>query len=207
MDDQLQRSFGLVIAYVLPGFIVVAGLSWHWPALAVWLRAEPTLAPTMGQFLYVAMASLGAGLTTSALRWAVIDSLHHATGLPQPVIDFSRLQQRLSAFSLAVEHYYRYYQFYANSLVAVLIFAGCYVAAGKLVTWKLFVVGLALELVLLAASRDSLRRYYSRVSLLLGTFRPAAATEVIWGLVLGEPAFEFGDEVPNRNTQRRAEQA
>jgi hypothetical protein len=205
MSDSLQKSFGLVIAYVLPGFIVVAGLSWHWPALATWLRAEPTLAPTMGEFLYVVMASLGAGLIASAIRWALIDALHHATGLPAPRIDFSRLPERLEAFNLAVEHYYRYYQFYANSLVALAICAGCYRTAGQFLNWRLVVAGLLLALILLAASRDSLRRYYTRVSLLLGTFRPATASEVIGWLVLGEPALEVGDEILDRNPEGSAE--
>jgi hypothetical protein len=61
----------------------------------------------------------------SAVRWATIDTIHHRTGLPPPVLDFSRLQANLDAFQLAVEHNYRHYQFYANMIVGSLFFATC----------------------------------------------------------------------------------
>ncbi len=59
------------------------------------------------------MGSLAAGLTVSAVRWAIIDQIHHATGLSLPDFNFSRLTEHLLAFQLAVEHNYRYFQFYA----------------------------------------------------------------------------------------------
>lgn len=193
MNSQFQNSFGILIAYVLPGSIVVAGLSWHWPLLATWLHAEPSSEPSLGGFLYAGMAALTAGLITSAIRWAVIDSLHHYTGLSAPNFDFTRLPDRLESFSLAVEHYYRYYQFYANTLIAQAIFTVCYLSAGGSISFRLAAVGLSVGAVLFVASRDSLRRYYTRVSLLLGTFRPLPSS--ILGFVLSESPFEFSNQV------------
>lgn len=173
MEDRLQQSFGLVIAYLLPGLVVthVAGI--YWPIWGSWL-AVPPANTTFGGFLHIALASLAVGLTVSALRWAVVDSLHQHTGIPLPAFDFGKLQEKLNAFQLAVEHYYRYYQFHANMFVAILVasamahgMGGCWPLKGYLA------IGL-LELVLFAASRDSLRRYYQRGGQLLGIVAVAA---------------------------------
>lgn len=170
MDSSTNNKFGLVIAYFLPGFVVVWGVSFYSPTLSSWLSTGAVSGPTVGGFLYVAMSSLAAGLTVSAARWAVVDTIHHRTGIAAPLLDFSQLQERLSAFDLAVEHYYRYYQFYGNTFVALPFLYGCRLAVdgGSVFGWSTLGF-LVLEVVLFAASRDSLRRYYSRASQLLGT--------------------------------------
>ena len=71
--------------------------------------------------MYVTLASLGAGLTVSAIRWALLDSLHHATGIEPPQWDFACLDERLQGFLALVENHYRYYQFYGNMFIAVAI--------------------------------------------------------------------------------------
>lgn len=45
-----------------------------------------------------------------------VDTIHHATGLRLPAWDFSL---RLQAYQLLVEFHYRYYQFFANMLIAL----------------------------------------------------------------------------------------
>jgi len=82
------------------------------------MSVSPSSDPTVGGFLYVTLGSLAAGMVTSGFRWLLIDTLLHLTGLTQPTLDFSRLQSNLEAFQLAVEHNYRHYQFYANTMLA-----------------------------------------------------------------------------------------
>jgi hypothetical protein len=115
-----SENFGLLIAYVLPGFVLLWGLQPVVPAAGLALGVSTGSAPSVGGFLSGAVAALGIGMTLSTVRWLVIDAIHHATGLPQPRWDFSRLGDRATAFDLVVEHYYRYYQFHANLLVALL---------------------------------------------------------------------------------------
>ena len=112
-SDSLERNFGLVIAFLLPGFVCLAGAARFSPTIAGWMSLAPTSDPTVVGFLYVLLASIGAGLVASAVRWAIIDTVHHRTGLPPANLDFSRLQANLDAFQMAVEHNYRHYQFYA----------------------------------------------------------------------------------------------
>lgn len=92
------------------------------------------------------------------------------------MLDFSSLQQNLNSFVLIVEANYRFYQFYANTFVALLVVATCRLTAigniGGLGGW---ILGLSIESVLLAGSRDSLTRYYDRARDLLGE-KPVTST-------------------------------
>jgi len=169
VGDLSARNFGLLIAYWIPGFLALAGVAMLSPPVAAWLAADP--GPSIGGFLYSTLASLGAGMTVSALRWAIIDTLHQYTGLPRPEWDDSKLTERLPALEYLVETHYRYYQFYGNSLVAMtLTHAAWRISAfGAAAPWGLPEAGLVLVgLVFLAGSRDTLRKYYRRATLLLG---------------------------------------
>ena len=152
-NDSLDRSFGLVIAFVIPGFICLAAASRFSPTIAGWMSISPTTDPTVGGFLYVLLASIGAGLLASAVRWLVIDTFHHRTGLRQPKWDFARLQDNIAAFKIASEDNFKHYLFYSNSAVACLAFFICdQIARGTWPVWAYLLTAL-LEAVLLATSR------------------------------------------------------
>ena len=167
-----DKNFGVVIAFVLPGFVCLWGASCWSSTVAGWLSVVPTANATVGGFLYASLGSLAAGLTASAVRWAIVDTIHHRTGVRPPEWDFGKLQDKLEAFDALVENHYRYYQFYANMLVAVAFASGCDVFSGTkdavLSAWA--IVGLVfIQSVFFAGSRDALRKYYSRAERLLGT--------------------------------------
>jgi hypothetical protein len=170
MEEHLEQNFGLIIAYLLPGFVGVAGLGEVSGHVATWLSLNPTTDPTVAGFLFVGLASLALGLLLSGVRWVVVDSSHHWTGIRPPNLDFRNLQDNLLAYNLAVEHNYRYYQFYANMLVAIALLCICHGIATRSwpLTWAGTVGILCLESILWYASRDCLRRYYTRVSQILG---------------------------------------
>ncbi len=184
-------NFGLVIAYLLPGFTALWGLSYVSQTIRSWLAATPTDAPTVGGFLYVTLGSIAAGLTVSTVRWAVIDTIHHWTGISPPHWDFSRLQENINAFSALVEIHYRYYQFYANMLVSLVL--ACAVRWQALGLWSDFLSWHSLAFLLLGgiffvASRDTLRKYYSRTAQMLDTVRRTG--EVVPQLEGGDPHCE-----------------
>ena len=171
MERLTERNFGLLIAFVLPGLVALWGVSFFSPTVAAWLCVTPPEAPTIAGFLFVTLASVAAGLIVSAVRWAVIDHLHHATGIVPPPWDFGRLDKRLPIFLAIVENHYRFYQFYAGMFVATAFTYRLHLLAegrsllahpGELLAFLL------LEAILFAASRDALAKYYARTGRLLG---------------------------------------
>ena len=172
MNELSYKNFGLLIAYVLPGFVALWGISQFSPTVESWIATSGQGAPTIAGFLYVTLASLATGLTVSAVRWVIIDRLHHATGLKPPRWEFANLDDRLQGFLALVENHYRYYQFYANSVVAGGMAYATYSSLNNAnlcqPSWPTLGF-ILLELVFLAGSRDALRKYYSRVERLLET--------------------------------------
>ena len=124
----------------------------------------------VGGFLYVTLASILAGLSISTLRWVTIDTLQHWTGIRKPNWDFSKVESNIGAYVVLVEHKYRYYQFYSNMVVALmLLFVSRRLRLGVLTAlFEWFdAVLFCLVIVFFAASRDTLRQYYSRGNTML----------------------------------------
>jgi len=172
MSTLSSQNFGLIIAYLLPGFVALWGVSYFSPTVEGWIAASQQDLPTVAGFMYVTLASLAAGVTVSAVRWAIIDHLHHATGIVPPAWRFAHLEGKLQGYLTLIENHYRYYQFYANM----------FIAAAFAFSARLFVEGpafprpvaamcgfLILEMILFAGSRDTLHKYYSRTQQLLNS--------------------------------------
>ena len=107
------QNFGLVVAYLLPGFVALWGVSCFSPTVRAWIMASHPKDPTVAGFMYVTLASLGAGMTVSAVRWALIDQIHHATRIKPPVWN-SPIWRKSSGLPDTRQYHYRYYQFYSN---------------------------------------------------------------------------------------------
>jgi hypothetical protein len=153
-----------LISYVLPGFTALQGLPFLSNSTASW-GATASGAPTIASFLSGTVEATAAGLTVSTVRWLLIDTLHHRTGLRPPAWDFARLAEKASAFMLLIEIHYRYYKFYANMVIALL---WAYVAGGYTLGWKGACYWILAGLFFLG-SRDALRKYYARAGQLLGS--------------------------------------
>ena len=166
------NDFGLLISYVLPGFTALWGASYLFPEIRSLVVSAPSDGATLGGFLYMTVAAVAAGLTISTVRWLLIDTLHHWTGVQRPSWDFSRLQDNVAAYTVLNELHYKYYQFYANTFIALLF---VYVArrfhSGLInAPFGLLDAGfLALLIILFAGSRDTLRKYYVRMDQVLRT--------------------------------------
>ena len=168
MKDVTSENFGLLIAYVLPGFILLWSLAPYSITIAGWLGQATGDQPTVGGFLYVTLASVGLGQLVSTLRWLVIDSLHHSTGVSRPSWSFRQLRSRetIAAFDRFIEDHYRYYQFHANGLIALSVAAVLRWTNGGFVVLEM--VGVVIcNVLLFLGSRDTLTKYYRRVESVL----------------------------------------
>jgi hypothetical protein len=168
--DNLTRHFGLIIAYLLPGFVALIGVAGLAPTVGVWLHPNDG-GLGIGPPVYAILAALAAGMIVSCFRWLLIDPLHHLTGVADPIFNAKALEERPSAFSYLVEAHYRYYQFYANTLVAVI---WTYTIHRVLRTSSLLrpstdLAVLILCGVLFVGSRDALSKYRNRSGQLVAT--------------------------------------
>lgn len=174
MRDITSANFGLLIAYILPGFLILLSLTQATHVFDAWILPGNPETPTIGGFFYGTLASVAFGLTGSTVCWILIDAIHHLTGIKQPPWDFRNLGETVAAFDRLVDMHYRYYQFYGGTLVGLI---GGYIL-------RIWSHGLHMpELVLVACfcvlfflgSRDTLSKYYQRVERLLGTTGACAA--------------------------------
>jgi len=173
MQSVSNDTFGPLVAYLVPGATVLTGLSPFLPVVQTWLEGSTKDAPTIGGLLYLSLASLAAGMTVSAIRWAVVDTLHAGTGLKPPKLNFVRLHGRVDELRLLIEMHYRHYQFYANMLVAVFIAYGGYrIHVGIAPPGLADVAVFLLEPIFFLTSRDTLRKYYTRSRQLLSREPP-----------------------------------
>jgi hypothetical protein len=170
--DFSGKNFGLLIAYVLPGFVLLYGLQPVSPVVSDWLAASPTIPASIESIFFVTVASTAAGMAVSAVRWLLVDTLHHVTGTRRPRWDDARLPEKLEAFRNIVEAHYRYYQFYANTLIASLLVL--LVALKTHQPWVQSGANLLafvlVDVTFLLMSRDTLTKYYRRSARLLGTY-------------------------------------
>lgn len=191
------QNFGYLIAFVLPGFLIVLGVAQVSPVVERWLETAPqsdSTAPTVGGFLYVTLASVAAGIVASTLRWLVIDSVHHATGILRPAWNDAALQDKLEAFEALVSAHYRWYQHYANSLVSL----GVFVVARRAATAtgapdRIDTLCVAVALLYWLGSRDTLRRYYARAAQVLGERAPESTHDQRTSPEASHPNHHEGD--------------
>jgi hypothetical protein len=161
------NDFGLLIAYILPGFAALWGCSYLNPSVGQWMLVSGGTSPTVAGFLYSTVASLATGLTVSTVRWLVIDPLHHATGIRQPNRDYAKLDTRVGAYELLTDYHYKFYQFYSNMLVSLCWVYGTWRATHSTNVGLAEIGFLLLAIVFYLGSRDTLRKYYERTGQLL----------------------------------------
>jgi len=171
-EETSLTNFGIVIAYILPGFTALQGFPLLQHASSPW-GTGTTPDPNLPAFFSGTVEALAAGLTVSALRWMILDTLHHRTGLRRPSRDFAQLDKNVAAYEFLGLIHYRYYKFYANMVVA-LIWA--YAAREYALGWR-GLLSCPLIVLFFLASRDSLGKYYERTESLLG---PPAALGGDW---------------------------
>lgn len=166
MRDLTSNNFGIVISYLIPGFVALFGVAEFSETVSSWLRNTPTNAPTIGGFLYITLGSLGTGMGVSTVRWCLVDWIHHRTGIPQPDRQFGHLQEKLEAYQYLVATHYNYYKFHGNCGVAFVFLAVARMLVHGLAAWQLLLVTL-LEIVLWLGARNTLCQYYDQGERLL----------------------------------------
>tara|TARA_Y100000589_G_C27197431_1_gene647585 strand:- start:2465 stop:2995 length:531 start_codon:yes stop_codon:yes gene_type:complete len=170
MQQVTDRNFGYLIAYILPGFVALAGLSAVLPTFDLWLSGiSGEDMPSIAGFMYVTLTSVGLGMTTSAIRFVVLDRINDLTGMPRPHWDDSKLQANFDAFRLIVDQHYRYYQFHGNMLVSlVIVYVARRWANGFMFNDGIEFLLIPIGVVFWITARSNLTLYFRRSINLLG---------------------------------------
>lgn len=169
MQDQLGKSFGLVIGFLIPGMIGLYAAALHVEMFREWFgvaaRAESS---SVGGFLFVIVASIGVGVFISSLRWLVLERWIWRRTPPEHDASRRRDTQTELVYQNLVWQYYQFYLFAANTMFALVLLYASWLAAELLSAG--FRPGLCLPAALLApasyvlytAAEDSLGRYNKR---------------------------------------------
>ena len=123
MGEVSEKNFGVLIALLIPGFLCLWVASYWNDSLGAWLAKGPASSPSIGGFFFTTLASLSVGMVLSAVRWIIIDHIMWATGIKECDLDYSKLsdKDKYAAFEGCIVNHYRYYQYYSNTLVALII--------------------------------------------------------------------------------------
>lgn len=71
VNDLPGKNFGLLIAYVIPGFITLWGLRPLSPTIDGWLTSSAEFPGGMEAIVFVGLASIAAGMAANAARWLI----------------------------------------------------------------------------------------------------------------------------------------
>jgi hypothetical protein len=175
--DVNASSFGLLIAFLLPGMVALFALR-YWTdstarAFDTFLKAEANL----GLFLFLLLGALTLGLVISTVRWLFYEvilmrsSRLYGARLTESERRRLRKPDLYAAHRQTVDQTYRYHQcFGALSVAAPLLFAGWIKELEE--SWALStskIAGLvALEALIIAASITALRSYFRYAKAILG---------------------------------------
>jgi hypothetical protein len=134
------------------------------------LKLAKSATQPVGIFLFVVLASLSLGILVSGVRSLVLDWVYSLTGLHRPEMDYLALKDagKKAVFDGLNENFYRYYQFYANSLVAVSISGASHFSPHDIGwgSWPTIALFTTLVVVLFFSARVSLKRYYDGLDIL-----------------------------------------
>src|SRR6266487_1240001 len=112
--DAIDRYFGLAISYLMPGMIALFGLSYRLPDIRKWFGFVAEHDTTFAGFLFVMVASLGAGVVLSAIRSFILEDV---TGWAKPKTGPQgkrAIAETAAAYQVLVRDHYDYYKCYSN---------------------------------------------------------------------------------------------
>ncbi len=186
MQDQLGKSFGLIIGFLIPGMIGLYGASLHVEIFREWFGiAANAESPTVGGFLFVVVASVGMGVFISNLRWLVLERWIWQREPPEHDASGRRETQTELVYQNLVWQFYQFYLFAANTMFALVLLYVAWLAAELASAQDPGLFELCLPItflvpasyVLYQNAKNSLKRYNERRSNVLRMVPPTQEKE------------------------------
>jgi hypothetical protein len=124
MKDVTSTSFGLLIAYLLPGLVALYAFSLWLNSIQSQFKVFLTAESNVGLFLLVVLAAITLGLQVTAPRWVLFELIlfkllfwliskkqYRKHVLSSEDFLILGVRSKLEAFRAATDEYYRYHQF------------------------------------------------------------------------------------------------
>ena len=175
MKDSLD--FGKIIAYLLPGFVGLWGLSHYSWTVAHWFQLSGAEESSFDNVSFILLGSLAFGVILSAFRWLIFDCFlnQRVFKISSLNVDFSKLaanEHMKQALQLLIDNHYSYYQFYSAMAVAVPFSFACWLTSRQglePIHWLYAAIVLLTTLVLSLGAADALRKYLTRTTSLFSS--------------------------------------
>lgn len=122
--EKVGLNFGLVIAYLIPGFLATYAVASRVSTIDA-LLGGPKRMPDAASVVPLVLIAVGVGIIINAISAAVIRPLIHKSGVKnQPhLVERKYTIEDMHKYNHLVETTFRFHQFYSNTLVAVVLLA------------------------------------------------------------------------------------
>ena len=168
-------SFGLIIAYLLPGLIGLYGMSFWFPRIGAAFDTFLTSESNVGLFFLIVLSALAVGMLIHGIRWIVVEVWCSTPNLRLDPELFAKLagERKLPAFRTAVDEIYRYHQWWGGIAIAgPIVFVGWMnsteaLKVGTNQSVALWLAFLALETLVMYAAWRVWEMYVTRLKLIL----------------------------------------
>lgn len=176
VKDVTATTFGLVVAYLLPGVVALYALKYWSAPVADAFQTFLTTDANVGLFLFMLLGALILGLVVSPVRWLVYEvvlSIGNSMYGKRPTDEeWQRLvlDDRIAAFRATIDETYRYHQFFGGiTVTAPLLFIGWLTDDERSSETSAMLIGgfVALELLWISAAIAAYKGYlkYTRAIL------------------------------------------
>ena len=173
MKDITSTTFGLLIAFFMPGIVALYAVSYWSDQLQDVFQTFITSPSNVGLFFLVLLGGLAIGLQISLVRWIVFEKLLSGE-IKLETKNFSKLSNEdiLTSFRACVDEHYRYHQFWGGMVFVLPILHlgwGLDLVASLSDGWKIFwwVIFIAIEVLTIAGAKAGFSMYVERSNKIL----------------------------------------
>lgn len=164
MKDITITSFGLVIAYLVPGMTGLYGLALWVRGLQRIFAAFLTAESTVGLFLLVVMAALVMGLFVNCFRWFIFERWSAVPLKSEELAKLARDKTTFEAYVGRLDENFRYHQAYGGLAIAwPILCSGWLRTLWSSWNWlhilASLIVAFVIEMVAVLAAREALKRF------------------------------------------------
>ncbi len=175
MKELNIKSFGLIIAYLLPGFACIFCFAFWIDSFEDLINGFMSANSDFGSFLFILLLALLLGLILNAFRWIIYERWFlRKHKIPEDCYQELIKHDNLQAIYATLDENFRYHQFYGNISIIFLGFFIEFIKRSFLSLSKgyerynlLVIAGIGsllviVELVLVSTATQSFKRYVKR---------------------------------------------